>query len=105
MLRRILQERRIRAIAAIHAMIGAAVIVGAIAWLAASSHAHGLAAAAIPFIAGVEVIVGALFTLIAYLLWIYHPTGKWITAVLSAGATACSICLLVLLTARVIEDW
>ena len=105
--RRILQERRVRAIAAVHASIGASVIVSAIAGAAISlAQIHGnrnIGAIAIPIIAGLAVLLGAIFMVIAWLLWIYNPIAKWITALLLAGASALCIYDLIFTTQRIFE--
>src|SRR4051794_29543956 len=86
--RRIPPERRVRAVAALHAAVGAAAVGAALAWLAVSAtHAHGrndLGAAAVPVIAGLEVLGGAAFLAIAGLLWAYNPVARWTTGVLLA---------------------
>src|SRR5258708_4577161 len=99
MSRRVVQERRVRAIAAVHALVGSAVVVWTIAWAALSAtHAHGpsdLAAAALPILLGVAVAGGAIFVAVAGLLWVYNPIARWATGVLFAGASAMCVYLFV----------
>jgi hypothetical protein len=92
MSRRILQGRRVRAIAAVHALIGATVAVCSIALVGISaSHSHGpsdLGAAAVPIIGGLGFVGGAILVVIACLLWMYKPIAKWATGALFACASA-----------------
>jgi hypothetical protein len=87
-----LEESRIRAVAVIHALIGLAFIVGAVVWVYLARNSRSLGAAGIPLLAGVEILVAATFLAICYLLWSYHPLGKWITALLLVGALVLALC-------------
>jgi hypothetical protein len=99
MSRRILQERRVRAIAAVHALLGGAVVLGSIAWLAiAASHTHGpsdLGALGAPILGGVAVMGGVTLVVVACLLWMYKPIAQWTTGALFAFASALSVHVLV----------
>jgi hypothetical protein len=91
----LLAERRVRAIAAVHASVAVTVILGAIAWVttvATQSHgARDLGAVIIPIVAGLAVIGGMALLLLAYFLWTYNPIAKWITTGLLAYASVLSI--------------
>lgn len=88
-------ERHIRAIAAVHGLVGAAGIAGGIAWLVAAAHPpHGpndLSAVGIPIIAGIACGASVLFTVIAWMLWKFYRIAKWITSLtLASAAMVCS---------------
>jgi hypothetical protein len=102
MSRRIIQERRVRAIAAIHVLFGGTLIVGSIGLLAVSMQSGPRAVGALGgVLVGVSgVIGGAIFTLVAWLLWMYKPFAKWTTGAVFALATAMSVYLIVRYTAN-----
>lgn len=88
--RSIPQERSVRAVAAVHVLVGLAAIVGAVGWFvveAARSHnPRDLGAIAIPIIAMTTVVCGAAFIGLACLLWRFQPVARWTTAALAVGA-------------------
>jgi hypothetical protein len=94
MSRRILQERRVRAIAAVHALIGAMLVVFTIVslaiFLSRSHNPRDMGALAVSLIGGMVVIGGAIFVGVSWLLWMYRPVARWTTGALFAYALSLS---------------
>jgi hypothetical protein len=103
MTKHISQECHVRAIAVVHALIAVPVMVGAFVWVA-TSHGHGVAAAGVLLIAGVEILGAALFMGIAWLLWNYHPIARGVTGLLFGGAAAACICFFAIVAYSSIMD-
>src|SRR4051794_39313599 len=91
MSRRIIQERRVRAIAAVHALVGGVFIVCSLllliyAFRHDSSRYPGTLPEALLGIAGVT--GGVIVAAVAWLLWRFNPFARWTTGAFFAFASA-----------------
>lgn len=91
MSRQIFQERRVRGIAAVHALVGSVIIACSILMVIhglqnSSSRSQTGLAEVLLGIAGA--IGGVIVVAVAWLLWRYNPFARWVTGALFAFASA-----------------